>query len=160
MNPQDIFIRVLMRIRTKFYAAREREFWRDHQALLKAVARYSAECHKRGWDLEPDAICEDLMTVVDRIMKNSGEVPYFPSYLERAVANHVGYRSEEIRARSMATRTPRAVSFVMHGLERVAVVQPSTTELCDSLYKSLVAKRRQRRLDARAEKPAVQLTLL
>lgn len=154
MSTTELIEKVLSQIKRDFYQHRPDMFFRDRQALLRAVSRYGVECEAKGWAVEPDFICSDLLILLNRVAAHKADVDYLPVYLHSAVSKHIGQRAEEI---SKAAKAPQArVTRVMQGLNRVdAIVEPTTVEVLSKLYASLSRKK-----TSFEPKPAKQKELL
>lgn len=139
------------RIQKEFYACREHYFWRDYRALVKAISKYGYECEQRGWEIKPLAIYWDISRLLDSVRARRADIEYLPAYLEATVRSHVSMRAEEIQARSQ--NTGRTVRLLVDGLQPVAQVVSSDTELLAALHLSLFRRK------SRA-KPHKQLQLL
>lgn len=132
-----------------------REFARDRNALLKAIARYGHECASRGWYFEESAIFCDLNRILDTLRRNRADIRYLPVYLEGTVDRHIRLRAEELSAaaRSLAPRLERIRRGLPPAVPRVIERKP--VEVLDALWRSLGARRRQL---ARQRRAAAALT--
>ena len=109
MTIPDLIETVLRRIWNEHYAltVRNRDFFRDEQALTRAISRYGYECHTRGWEFEPEQIWVELMRVLDTMRRADLDVrTWFPIYLESAIDRHLRLRADELSAE--ARRDDRA----------------------------------------------------
>ena len=120
---------------------RVREFHSQKNHLIKAISRYGHVCSQRGWHVEADRICTDILTVLNKIKRT--DFDFLPAYLERAIDGHVRQRGEEIRARAQNAR--RHVQRVISGVEKVVVVEPTAVEVLAMVHKEMQQKTRERK---------------
>ena len=147
MTIPDLINDVLRRVRFSFYHGKDREFARDHRALMRAIARYGYACNERGWHFQPDEILRDLVALLRQIVEQDAEIKYFPVYLEGAVDKHIRTRAEEFNERAKASKAvPRLVERAVAGKQVVRVVEPTAVELLDRLYRDLKPRRKGRPL--------------
>lgn len=157
MTIPDLIDRTLRQIRLSFYGSDPqgvREFCRDRQALLKAIARYGYACQQRGWELEAEFIQSDLVALLGQLRKQPEQREWFPIYLEGAVDRRIRLRSEELSAE--AKRIDRKVSKVVGKLQPGEIRERTTTETLALLYRQLRTGR-PRKAKAR---PVKQLSLI
>jgi hypothetical protein len=150
MTVDQLIAEVLNNLRNHFYAERVREFKRDERQLMKAIARYGYECERRGWHLQAEFICSDLITVLRKIRTGKAVIEFLPVYLEGTVDKHIGQRAEELsmQAKQTAQRAPELVK----GLKSVtAIIEPTTVEVLGKLYVDLA-----RTVKAQRRPPAVK----
>lgn len=152
MSVAELIDQVMHRVRVRFYSDRPvREWVRDRNALLKAVARYGHECTQRGWRFEADELAGRLVALLNRIERPGGE-GWFPKYLEAAVDQHVRERAEEIQA--AARRAETITAKALAGLPPVSAVRPpSASEMLGAVW----AEQRRRQQDAAARLKAGSL---
>jgi hypothetical protein len=153
MTIPSLIDRVLDNIKWSFYGDRRREFLRDRQALLKAIARYGYDCEARGWDLDAELIASELLALLAQVRERRAEIEYLPVYLEGAVDRRIRIRAEELSAE--AKRMDNQVKRTLAGV-RVGEPPPrSDTETLADVYRQLRTGRPKKRV-----KPAQQLNLL
>jgi hypothetical protein len=152
MSVPELIEDVLRRIRsTDRYHGRDREFLRDRTALTKAIARYGYACNERGWHFQPNEILGDLVALLRDIVNKNAPIGYFPVYLEGAVDRHIRTRAEELNERARKSKLPAAlVPKIVSGTQVVRVIEPTSVELLDAIYRDLKARRKA----ARQVKPA------
>lgn len=127
---------VLRRIKAGWYGDNIGRFWRDLDPLKKAIARYGYEAERRGWDLDPDFICRELLTLIQQIRDTGADIRYLPQYLEGAVDRRIRIRAEEISAEAKATST--RITKALAKLRTVPDIrQPTATETLATLYRDL-----------------------
>jgi hypothetical protein len=127
---------VLNQVRNNFYADRPaREFLRDERAIMRAIARYGAECERRGWNFQVEFMWRELTALLRSMREKAADIKYLPVYLEGAVDRHIRLRAEELSA---AAKLPKNIA--MRTLKDVAVVQTieaTPVETLALLYKDL-----------------------
>lgn len=136
MNVDDLINAVTQHVYKVFYEPRHNEFFRDQQAIRRAVAHYGYECNQRGWNPDPEFIWTEILRILRSAEVRKAEIRYLPVYLDRAVTMAVGIRAEEIKAASRETKT--IVARVVSSLKPVEVIRERTAvEVLAELYKSL-----------------------
>ena len=155
MTVEDCITTLMDRIRGDRYAGRDREFLRDSRFLQQAIARYGAECDRRGWEFEAAKIWAEINKVLDTMRDRAVRV-WFPRYLEAAIDRSVRLRAEELsrEAKEVAPKVTRVVSRT----QGVVVVEKTDVEVFAILYRALA---RQKPKHAGGRKPAEpQLNLM
>jgi len=139
MTVAELIEDVLRRIQsTDWYHGRIREFARDRRALTKAIARYGYACAERGWHFQPEVILKDLLSVLRDIVEKRAAVDYFPIYLEGAIDKHIRQRAEELSELAKQSKSVEAnARRIMAGQNMVQMVQPTSVEVLDKLYRDL-----------------------
>lgn len=116
-------------------------FFRDRQAIQKAIARYGYVCANRHWFPSVQFIYEEITKVLDSTLKHKADIRYLPLYLEHAIDAAVRLRSEELalEAKKIENIFARAVPK-----QFVVKVEPKPVEVLAHLYKSLNKPRRKK----------------
>ncbi len=144
MSVDDLISDTLDVIRSQFYPDHAREFKRDETALMKAIARWGYECHRRGWEFDAHFIQRQILDLLNDIKRRGADVQWLPVYLHGAVGRWIGQRSEELQAH--ARRVAPHIVKIVKGLGKVdAVVEKTDTEILATLYRDLRTKQRRRR---------------
>ena len=134
-----------------FYADLPRRDWlRDQQFLIAAIATYGRECHHRGWEFDADFIYRELCGLILSFKKSGTDIIWLPKYLQDSIRRHLNEHAEEMKAQAEATRTERQVKTAVAGLQVVKVIEPTDAELLGKLYKDVNRMRKQRALARKA----------
>jgi len=136
-------------LRTHFYQdAPKRSYHRDEQALVKAIARYGHECHRRGWEFEPLEIQKDVIKVIRTMLDRADEIQYLPIYLEGAIDRHIRLRAEELSAKAKAKKTvPALVAKKLDGVQVAVIEKKTTVETLSDVWKGIRTRQHQRRTE-------------
>lgn len=158
MTIADLIAEVTNSVRNSFYADKPvQQFKRDERAIMRAIARYGAECDRRGWNFQVEFIWRELMALLRSIREKDADIKYLPVYLEGAVDRHIRLRAEELSAaaKSLSNITRAAVKDV----KVLQTVEKSPVETLALIYKDL--KKRQAKRASRPDKAvAAQGSLL
>ncbi|MDX1951477.1 MAG: hypothetical protein SFY81_04795 [Verrucomicrobiota bacterium] len=149
---------VLNAIRNQWYSDQPREFLRDRQALMKAVARYGYECHQRGWEFEAQAILHAIMKLLNEIKASNAVIEYLPLYLDGAIGRHLSQRADKLNAE--AKKLKPKIAKLVQGVRIVeAVREASHTEILANVYSSLKTIQRRNRTASKATRKTAQKEL-
>ncbi len=145
----DLIAEVTNAVRNSFYADRPvHHFKRDERAIMRAIARYGAECDRRGWNFQVDFIRRDLIGLLRSIREKNADIKYLPVYLEGAVDRHIRMRAEDLNA--AAKHLPNIVQRSTKDIVTTAALERSPVETLALLYKDL-KKRQVRRAPVAAK---------
>ena len=149
MNLADLIDCLLTRIRREQYPNREREFMRDRNALLKAIARYGYECQQRAWQFEESKIFTEINQLLDTMRGKRDQIQYLPVYLEWAIDRHIRQRADELsdEAKKCGPRIWSLVKQVEEDGKRI-VVKATPVETLAALYRDLGKRERRARRGA------------
>lgn len=143
MTLEQLLATVLSQVRADWYGGRDREFFRDRQALLRAIARYGYECKQRGWSPCASFIATEILQVLRSVLKYKADISYLPVYLHESIGRAVRQRAEEIQR--AAQETAAIAKRVVDKTDSVEIIrEPTTVEILAPLYQSLTARRAQR----------------
>lgn len=135
MTVADLIRAVEKRLWMQFYNRHE-TFFRDRQAIQKAISRYGYQCNERGWSPDPEFIYQEISRVIDSAIKAKADIQYLPAYLEQGIDMAVRTRAEEIQAQSR--QLDNIAAKIVHGVNGVtAIVEPKPVEVLAHLYKNL-----------------------
>jgi hypothetical protein len=164
MTVTELIGEVTTCVRNSFYADKlPREFKRDERAIMRSIARYGAECDRRGWHFQADFIFHELLTLLKAIKTSGADIKYLPVYLEGAVDRHIRMRAEELSAQAKSAKNVDVLARrTMDGVKVVQVVEKSTVETLALLYKDLQKRQKVKRQarPATAVKASAQPSLL
>ena len=143
MTIPELINNVLDVLRNQHYAGRPpRDYVRDERFLIAAIATYGKECKDRGWLFDAPFLQRELLGLLMTFKKSGVEVTWMPIYLQGAIRRHIGQRAEELQA--SARNITRCATKIVAGVQPVAIIEPSDTELLARLYNDVRKLRRQR----------------
>ena len=130
MNMQEVATSILQKVDNLYEGTNKRiQYLKRRGEVWKALHIYGSECRKRGWELKPEAIWQDLMGIIVRLDIN--EINDLPSYLSAAIKRHIGMRAEELNLEAKRNReTPKVIERVIDG-KKVVEIQESSVEWLD-----------------------------
>lgn len=131
----DLIGKLESRIRHEFYRGHP-TFFRDRDAIRRAIARYGYECERRGWNPEPQFIHDEITRILDSAFVHRADIKFLPVYLDHAIAMTVALRAEEIKASKQ--QIGNIVRGVFSAVEKVEIIrEPTTAEVLSDLFKYL-----------------------
>lgn len=144
MTIPELITLVLTSIRNQWYADRVRDFKRDENALMKAIARYGYECDRRNWQFEAHEILTDVMQLLQKIKQTGADIKYMPVYLEGAIDRHIRLRAEELSAKAKAKNTVahHAAAIAKNVKVTSEPIRLTDTETLGALYKDLKKRKK------------------
>jgi len=143
MTIAELTVNVLGALRNQFYCDRPpRDYLRDEDYLVAALGTYGKECADRGWHFDASAIQAELMTLLLEFKRSGVDIQWMPIYLQNAIRKHVGQRAEELQA--AARNLPKVTTKIVHGVQAVAIVEKTDTEVLAALYQDIRKLKRQR----------------
>jgi len=134
---------VLDVLRNQFYCdQRPGAFQRDERYLIGAIATYGKECTDRGWHFDAPFLRAELLGLLQSFKQSNVEIQWMPVYLQNAIRRHIGQRAEELQA--SARHVPRVATKIIAGVQPVAIIEATDTEMLAKLYSDVRKLRRQR----------------
>lgn len=154
MTVDALIAKLIAHIRSVWYRGNERGYYRDERALCQAIARYGYECHNRGWDLQPEFICRDMVMLLNQVKSSFDRSKYLPIYLEAAIDRHIRLRAEELQAE--ARKIAPKVQKLVASIRSVECRRITDTEILATVYRDLKRQSKRRRTGPRSK----QLSLI